>query len=65
MTILTPMDNEISVINATTPDKFAVAMTVEHQRENWQGYWEDFRLYVSARHQWRDGLKPEQHEDSR
>jgi hypothetical protein len=64
MTILTPKENEISVINATAPDKFAIAITIEHPEAGWQNYWRDFRTYVSTRHKWQDDLKPGQRESS-
>jgi hypothetical protein len=60
MTILTPKANEISIINATVPDKFAVAITIEHPEAGWQNYWRDFRAYVSARHKWQDDMEPKQ-----
>lgn len=61
MTILTPEENEISIINATAPDRFAVAIVVEHREENWIPYWRNLREFVSARHNWHDGLKPSLH----
>lgn len=52
--LVTPKENEITVINATAPDKFDAAITMFHPGEDWQGYWKDFRAYVSARHKWDD-----------
>jgi hypothetical protein len=58
MTILTPRENEITIINASASDKFAVGITIEHPEPGWQHYWQDFRAYVQTRHKWRDDLKP-------
>ena len=61
MTMLTPKENEISIINATAPDKFAIAITVDHPEEHWQSYWDHIRSYISARYKWRDDLKAGAH----
>ncbi|HEY4112735.1 MAG TPA: hypothetical protein VGM17_01630 [Rhizomicrobium sp.] len=52
--VVTPQQNEISVINATARDKFAAGITVFQPEPEWPTYWNDFRTFVSARHKWRD-----------
>lgn len=52
--LVTPKENEITVINATQVDKFSVAIAVFHRDDQWQKYWSDFRAYVSARYRWED-----------
>jgi hypothetical protein len=52
--IVTPNDNEISVINGTATDKFGAPITVLHPEPEWRKYWEDFRTFVMARHKWEE-----------
>jgi hypothetical protein len=52
--LVTPMHNEIQVINATAPDKFAVSITILHPEDNWQGYWNALRAALIRQYEWKD-----------
>jgi hypothetical protein len=50
--IVTPKNNEVTVLNATAPEKFNAAIALEHDEPDWQTYWSDFRAAVSPEFKW-------------